>query len=115
MPDSEAPATTLSLITVSTEGAPAAGASEIREAGRRIEALKTLLVDRKNVKLSKIDAELTRVQGEIDGVLAKVDRGARQGFSLAEVEISLGVSAEGSIGVVTAGIDAGITLHFVKA
>src|SRR4051812_37809238 len=114
MADNKPAATTLSLIALSTEGEPIGDAAEIREAGP-IAAVKSFFVGRKEVPLEKIEAELTRVQGEIDGVLAKVERQSRQGFSLSEVEISLGVSAEGSIGVVTAGIDAGITLHFVKA
>ena len=111
MADSKASPPTLSLIALSTEGEPVAGASEIREAGP-ISAMKSLFVGRKEVPLEKIDAELTRVQGQIDGVLAKVEKESRHGFALSEVEISLGISAEGSIGVVTAGIEAGITLRF---
>lgn len=114
MADSTASASTLSLIALSTEGESVVDATEIREAGGPIAAIKSLFVGRKDVPIEKIDAELTRVQGEIDGVLAKVEKKSRQGFSLSEVEISLGISAEGSIGVVTAGIEAGITLHFVK-
>ncbi len=105
---------TLSLVTLSTESEQAVDETEIREAGP-ITALKSLFVGRKDVPLEKINNELDRVQGEIDNVLMKVQRESRQGFSLSEVEISLGISAEGSIGVVTAGIDAGITLHFVKS
>lgn len=114
MADSEASPATLSLIALSTESEPVVDATEIREAGP-ITAIKSLFVGRKDVPLEKIDDELTRVQGEIDNVLAKVEKESRHGFSLSEVEISLGVSAEGSIGVVTAGIEAGITLHFVKS
>ncbi len=114
MTDSKASPTTLSLIALSTDGRQVVDATEIREAGA-IDAIKSLFVGRKEVSLEKIDAELTRVQGEIDSVLAKVETESRHGFSLSEVEISLGISAEGSIGVVTAGIEAGITFHFVKA
>ncbi len=113
MADSKVPATSLSLIALSAEGEPVADAEEIREAGL-IAAVKSLTAGRKDVPLEKIDAELTRVQGEIGAVLAKIDKDTRHGFSLSEVEISLGMSAGGSIGVVTAGIEAGITLHFVK-
>jgi hypothetical protein len=105
---------TLSLLVLSTESEQVVDATEIREAGP-ITAIKSLFVGRKDVPLEKIDAELTRVQGEIDNILAKVEKDSRQGFKLSEVEISLGLSAGGSIGVVTAGIEAGITLHFAKA
>lgn len=99
----------LSLITPGDEEAD----DEIREAGIG-SALKGLFGRRKDVPLETIQSELVRVQGELDGVLEKFDTQAHHGFALSEVEISLGISAGGSIGVVTAGMTASLTLHFTK-
>ena len=105
MTDANQP-TSLSIIAVSDE-------ADIREAGPW-KAVKGLFVDRKEVPLEKINGELERVQAELGEVLSKIDTEPKHGFRLTEVEISLGISAGGSIGVVSAGIEAGITLTFAK-
>jgi hypothetical protein len=71
-------------------------------------------VGRKEIALNKIHSELDRVQAELDDVLASIDTQPKHGFRLTEVEVSLGISGEGSIGVVSAGVEAGITLTFSK-
>jgi hypothetical protein len=103
----------LSLIAFSIEGDDVVDAAELREAGL-ISAAKSLVAGRKDVSLHKVESELVRVQGEIDDLLAKVETAPRHGFKLSEVEISLGLSAGGSIGIVTAGVEAGVTLHFAR-
>jgi hypothetical protein len=105
--------TSLSIIAVSGKGSDVADESEVREAGAW-EAVKGLFVGRKEVPLEKINSELDRIQGELDDVLSKIDTQPKHGFRLTEVEFSLGISAEGTIGVVSAGIEAGITLTFSK-
>lgn len=105
---------TLSLITVSTDGTGGWTDPELREAGP-IDAVRRMLAGRKEVSLDKIQRELERVQDELDGILAKISSGQHHGFHLSEVEISLAISGEGSIGVVTAGVEAGITLHFTTS
>ncbi len=103
----------LSIIAVSRGGSDVTDESEVREAGA-LAAVKGLFVGRKEVPLEKIHSELDRVQAQLDDVLSKIDTRPKHGFELTEVEISLGISAEGTIGVVSAGIEAGITLTFAK-
>jgi hypothetical protein len=103
----------LSIIAVSDKGSDVSDETEIREAGVW-GAVKGLFVGRKEVPLEKINSELDRVQAELDEVLSKIDAEPKHGFRLTEVEFSLGISAEGTIGVVSAGIEAGITLKFAK-
>jgi hypothetical protein len=86
---------------------------EIREAGGW-QVVKGLFVGRKEVPLDKVRSELDRVQAELDDVLSRIDSQPKHGFELSEVAISLGISAEGTIGVVSAGVQAGITLTFSK-
>ncbi len=105
------PSMVLSLITQNGDESDDTG---IREAGA-IEAARSLFGHRKEVPLEKIQVELARVQGELDGILEKLGDESHHGFALSEVEISLGISAGGSIGVVTAGLTASLTLHFAKA
>ena len=101
----------LSIIVISTDGSNVEDGAEIREAGGW-QAVRSVFVGRKEVSLDKIHGELVRVQKELDDLLSKIDSQPKYGFQLSEVTISLGISAEGSIGVVSAGVEAGITLTF---
>jgi hypothetical protein len=103
---------TLSIVAIS-ENEPNI-ADNVPETGTW-QAFKGVFVGRKDVPLSKINSELDRVQAELDDVLSKIDTQPKHGFRLSEVAIALGISAEGSIGVVSAGVQAGITLTFSKA
>lgn len=105
----------LSIIAISEEGANIEDEIEIRGAGHRWQAAGNLLVGPQEVSLEKIHSELDRVQSELDDVLSKIDSQPKHGFQLSEVTISLGISAGGSIGVVSAGVQAGITLTFSKS
>ena len=104
---------TLSIITAADDGPDLEGEVEIREPGGW-KVVKSLFVGRKEVPLDKIHSELDRVQAELDDILSKIDSRPKHGFEISEVAISLGISAEGSIGVVSAGVQAGITLTFSK-
>jgi hypothetical protein len=114
MTDATSQPRSFSIVAISADGSDIADAAEVREAGGW-DSVKGFFVGRKEVPLEKIHGELDRVQAELDDVLSKIDTQPKQGFHLSEVAISLGISAEGSIGVVSAGVEAGITLTFSTA
>ena len=106
----------LSLIVL--EGADAEAkiegqGSPLEVRGKRWDAV-VARVKRKDVDLSAVRDDLDRVQGQIDDLLAKLKTKDSDRFRLAQVEVSLAVSAEGSIGVATAGVQAGIALTFSR-
>ncbi len=103
----------LSLIVVSE--APASAEDHVIHEAGPVEYLRNLIVHRKDVSLVKVEGELDRVQPQIDAILSKIDSGPRNGYKLSEIEVSLSISAEGSIGIVTAGAEVGIALTFTKA
>lgn len=103
----------LSIVAISSNASDLADEAEIRDGGAW-EAVKTFFVSRTEVPLDKIHSELARVQAELDDILSDIDIQPKHGFRLTEVGFSLGISAEGSIGVVSAGVEAGITLTFSK-
>ncbi len=111
MTNSTTQPTSLTIVTVATSEPPEAG---IREAGP-IQAIKSLFVGKEDVPIQRIHTELARVQSEVDDVLSKIDQEVRHGFQLSEVEVSLGISASGTIGFVSAGVEAGISLTFSRA
>lgn len=105
--------TSLSILVVSEDVSGIDDETEIQEAGI-IGGIKRIFVGRKDVPIQTIHSELDRVRPELDDILSKVDFSSKHGFRLNEVAISLGISAGGSIGVVTAGVEASITLTFSK-
>jgi len=68
----------------------------------------------KDVDLDKLKDNLARVQGQVDGLLASVAASKASGFRLTSVEVGLAISAEGSIGVATAGLEASLSLSFER-
>jgi hypothetical protein len=67
-------------------------------------------------------ADMQRLAGDMDKVMPEVEtllegRTERKvaGLALNEVQVMLGISAEGSIGVVTAGMEASITLCYSRS
>jgi hypothetical protein len=68
----------------------------------------------KEVELDKLQDGLRRVQGQLDQLLTGVNRSTVAGFRLTTVEVSLAISAEGSIGVATAGVEASMSLSFER-
>ncbi len=69
----------------------------------------------KPLDLDDAQAQLDRIQGEVDDLLGQVATQTKHGFGLSEVQVAVGVSAQGSIGVVTAGIQASLTLVYSRA
>jgi len=76
--------------------------------------LRRAFVKEKTVDLAKVQQDLDKVQAQVDGLLATVDTTDRSGFALSAVQVSLGMSAEGSIGVVTAGVEVTIALTYER-
>jgi hypothetical protein len=110
----------LSLIVAEETGAPRATSDlEVRRGeevrGERWDAFVAhVRPKRKEVDLDPVKADLDRVQGQIDTLLASVEAHDSERFRLSQVEVSLAISAEGSIGVATAGVQAGIALTFAR-
>jgi hypothetical protein len=69
---------------------------------------------RQPADLTKLRNDLDRVQGEVDALLKDQTDSKVGNLRLNEVQVSLGISAEGSIGVVTAGVTASITLVYAR-
>lgn len=67
-----------------------------------------------SVNLAKLRGDLERIQGEVDALLKNQIGSSVGGMRLNEIQVSLGISAEGSIGVVTAGVTASITLVYAR-
>jgi hypothetical protein len=68
----------------------------------------------KDVDLGPLKTGLDQVQGQIDALLEDINHSTVAGFRLNSVEVSLGISAGGSIGVVTAGVAASMSLTFER-
>jgi hypothetical protein len=68
----------------------------------------------KQLDLQAVQIELDRVQAEVDGLIARLDSKAKHGFHLSEVQVSIGISPQGSIAVVTAGVQASLTLVYSR-
>jgi dihydroxyacetone kinase len=68
----------------------------------------------KEVSLDKLQQALGKAQAEVAALLRGVTNPNVPGFRLNTVEIELSVSAEGSIGIATAGAEASLTLSFER-
>lgn len=108
----------LSLIVMEPDEAetePAESGAAIEVRGKRWDAIVARVKPgQKQVDLAKVKGDLDRVQGQIDSLLSDLKAKDTERFRLAQVEVSLAVSAEGSIGVATAGVQAGIALTFSR-
>jgi hypothetical protein len=106
-------ARTLTLI-VAGEGAPPPDATEddVGEQPIPAPAARLLWHRPKDVPLDTLKKSLERTQAEIDELLAGVRQSTVAGYRLSSIEVSLAISAEGSIGVATAGVEASIALSF---
>jgi hypothetical protein len=65
--------------------------------------------------LEKLAGDLEAVQSGVEALLAGRTEHEVGGMKLNEVQVSLGISASGSIGVVTAGMEASITLSYSRS
>jgi hypothetical protein len=76
--------------------------------------VRTKVIRHKSLDLTQVQTQLNRVQDELDDVLAKLATPPKHGFRLSEVQVQVGVSAQGTIAVVTAGIQASLTLVYER-
>jgi hypothetical protein len=110
-------ARTLTLIVADQAATPAP--SDAKEEDFEEEAIPAavarLLGHRpKDVPLDKLTKSLDRAQAQIDELLEGVKQSTVAGFRLNSIEVSLAISAEGSIGVATAGVEASMALSFER-
>jgi hypothetical protein len=63
------------------------------------------------IGFDKIETELARIGAELDRLLSAVPRPTGS-YQLSSVQLSLGITANGGIGIVSAGLQAGISLTF---
>jgi len=68
----------------------------------------------KEVPADRLIESFEKTQKAINAMLERVEKDKRPGFALDEFEVSLAVSGEGTIGLVTATAEAGITLKFKR-
>ncbi len=68
----------------------------------------------KDVDLGRLQNALEKAEDEVAALLGALKHQSAGGFHLKSVDVDLSVSAEGSIGVVTAGAEASITLSFER-
>ena len=74
--------------------------------------LERKILKHQDISIEKVKTELARVEAEVDTVLEAVKTKAALGFQLKEVQVGVVISAQGSIGVATAGIQASLTLVY---
>ncbi len=72
------------------------------------------ILKHKPLDLGDVQDQLDRVQGEVDDLLGQLATQSKQGFGLSQVQVAVGISAQGGIGVVTAGIQASLTLVYSR-
>jgi hypothetical protein len=79
--------------------------------------VRKIVTRRKSVDLSKLHGELDEVQNQVDKILQQLTSPQTQPgkMGLSSLEVSIGISAGGSIGVVTAGMQASLTLVYERA
>ncbi len=88
--------------------------SEVREHLGVPQWVRRRVIKRQEVDLDQIRSELEDVQDQVDSLLAQLGAKPRQGFELSQVQVSVGISAQGSIAVVTAGVQASLTLVYTR-
>jgi hypothetical protein len=82
----------------------------------RFEAVRRWLAPvAKEVPADRLVESFEKAQRAIDAMLAKLSSSAQRGYQLDEFEVSLAVSGEGTIGIVTASAEAGVVLKFKRA
>jgi hypothetical protein len=79
--------------------------------------VRRIVPTRKAVGLDQLRDELDKVQSQIDTILQTVrsPQVSAGKVRLTGVQVSLGITASGSIGVVTAGMEASLTLVYERA
>jgi hypothetical protein len=69
----------------------------------------------KEVDLAPVKSGLMKIQTEVADLLSEINTSTVAGFRLSSVEVSPGISGGGTIGVVTAGVEASMSLTFERA
>ena len=115
MTETEASATKVFTVLVEADEIKPAprqpiGPGEVEEQGWFTEKV----LRRKPLDLGEAQVQLDRVQSEVDDLLGKLATETKHGFRLSQVQVAVGVSAQGSIGVVTAGVQASLTLIYSR-
>jgi hypothetical protein len=82
--------------------------------GPRWDKVRRKFVRRHSVSLTKVQAGLDDIQNQARGLLISLSDGQIGNMRLDEVEFSIGVSAEGSLGIVTAGVEAAMALRYKR-
>jgi hypothetical protein len=113
IPTSTSPS--LTVLVAEDEAAPDQPATAVASGTEgAVSWVRRPLLNDKRLDLQAVQVELDRVQGEVDGLIARLDSNQRHGFHLSEVQVSIGITAEGRIAVVTAGVEASLTLVYSR-
>jgi hypothetical protein len=91
--------------------------SELGPGGVEDQALVPAFIRKRFIKdvqlpVDKIKKEMERVEQEVDALLASLKTATQTGYQLKEVQVLVGISGQGSIGVVSAGVQASLTLVY---
>ncbi|MGX5668885.1 hypothetical protein G6N76_08975 [Rhizobium daejeonense] len=66
-------------------------------------------------EMQQLDKRLDEIIGELQKVIGRIEKSPVGQMELRSVEVGLAISAEGSIGIATAGVETNITLSFERA
>jgi hypothetical protein len=85
-------------------------------AGGQVHSLRTLFAG-KLTRVTEIDpgklrADIDKCLGQMKEIFADLQRPAMQGWKVEHINVGLTISAEGSVGVATAGVEASIEIGF---
>lgn len=84
----------------------------VEEQGPRWDRFVRKVVERRTADLAQVRIDLEKVQRQARQLLASLSVTRVGDMRLDEVEFSIGINAEGSLGVVTAGVEASIALTY---
>jgi hypothetical protein len=100
-------------VSIIIAGQPATGEFPDRKGGELNSGLiKKLVGFEEKIDVDKIKTNLDDCLSGIGDVLSDLRQKAMAGWELESVTVSLAVSAEGSIGIATAGVEASIEVSF---
>ena len=99
-----------------SEATAEGGVAQIPGSGTQLQSLQLrhLFFGEKKVSSEKLMESWEGTKKVIAAILVDVQADKPGGITLDEVEVSLAISGKGSIGLVTAGAEAGIKLKFKK-
>ena len=98
------------LVTVSPEATPLRPGETSEHAGGFFRRM----IKPHNLDVTGMQEQLNGVQTQVDQLLVDLAKQTKSGFHLKEVEVMIGISGQGSIGVVTAGVQASLTLIYSR-